>query len=83
MKIQALTNRLRERESFSDRHEIKGMQERIEREEYLRKRAETAYTRWLEKSYPDAKMYGFKSPITTHEKFMWIEGYIANIRGIR
>ena len=83
MKIQALTNRLRERESFSDRHEIKGMQERIEREEYLRKRAETAYTRWLEKSYPDHNKYKYPCPLTEHEKFMWIEGYLANIKGGR
>ena len=81
MKIQALTNRLYERELYSDRHEILHMEESLQIEKNLRKRAETAYTRWLEKSYPDAKMYGYKSPITDHEKFMWIEGYIFNVRG--
>lgn len=49
--------------------------ENIEREEYLREMAEDAYLRWLYDSYPDAKKFGFKSPITDHEKFMWIEGY--------
>ena len=80
MKIQALTNRLRELESFSDRHEIKNMQEMVERDKYTRKRAEYKYQEWLEQSYPDAKKYGFKSPITEHEKFMWIEGYIKGAR---
>jgi hypothetical protein len=50
--------------------------ENIEREEYMREMAEDAYTRWLYDSYPDAKKLGFKSPITDHEKFMWIEGYM-------
>jgi hypothetical protein len=50
--------------------------ENIEREEYMREMAEDAYTRWLHDSYPDAKNHGFKSPITDHEKFMWIEGYM-------
>jgi hypothetical protein len=49
--------------------------ENIEREEYFRQMAEDAYLRWLYDSYPDAKKFGFKSPITDHEKFMWIEGY--------
>ena len=49
--------------------------ENIEREEYFRQMAEDAYMRWLYDSYPDAKKFGFKSPITDHEKFMWIEGY--------
>ena len=82
MKIQALINRLREWETFSDRHEVKGMQERVEREEFMREYAENAYTKWLYDNYPDAKMYGFKSPITEHEKFMWKEGYMANRRGL-
>ena len=80
MKIKALMNRLREQEAFSNRWEVKGMQERMEREEYVRKRAETMYQMWLEESYPDAKKYKFKSPITEHEKFMWIEGYIKGAR---
>ena len=79
MGIQALTNRLRELESFSDRHEIKGMQEMVERDEYKRKRAEAVYQEWLEQSYPDAKKYGV-SPITEHEKLMWIEGYKKGAR---
>lgn len=49
--------------------------ENIEREEYFRQMAEDAYMIWLYDSYPDAKKFGFKSPITDHEKFMWIEGY--------
>ena len=83
MQIKALTNRLRECESFSDRHEVKGMQELIESEEFLRERAERAFTKWLDRSYPDAKKYKYPCPLTEHEKFMWIEGYLANARGVR
>lgn len=54
--------------------------EQIEREEFMRAMAEDAYRQWLEESYPDAKKYGFKSPITDHEKFMWIEGYMRGTR---
>lgn len=80
MKIQALTNRLYEREVFSDRHEVIRMHENLEREDLARERAERRYQEWLEESYPDAKKYGFKSPITDHEKFMWIEGFIRGHR---
>lgn len=55
--------------------------DKIENEELLREVAEKAYRKWLEESYPDAKKYGFKSPITDHEKFMWIQGYLSNKRG--
>lgn len=55
--------------------------EKIENEELLRQTAENAYTKWLYDSYPDAKKYGYKSPITDHEKFMWIQGYLSNRRG--
>jgi len=84
MQIKALTNRLREAETNSCwdyYNQSKREHDLIEAEEILRERAERAFTKWLDKSYPDANKYKYPCPLTEHEKFMWIEGYLANIRG--
>jgi hypothetical protein len=57
------------------------MYEEIEHEEYLRNKAEDAYLRWLRDNNPDSIKYKYPNNPNDHEKFMWIEGYLANRRG--
>ena len=57
------------------------MYEHLEHEQYLRNRAEDAYVRWLRDNNPDSIKYKYPNNPNDHEKFMWIEGYLANRRG--
>ena len=61
----------------------KHMHREIVREEYLRSRAENAYTLWLKTNNPYSIMYMYPNNPNDHEKFMFIQGYLSNKRGTR
>lgn len=61
----------------------KRMYEQLGHEEYIRQRAEDAYILWLEANNPDSIKYKYPNNPNDYEKFMWIEGYLANRRGNR
>jgi hypothetical protein len=61
----------------------KHMHREIVREEYLRSRAEDAYTLWLKTNNPYSIMYMYPNNPNDHEKFMFIQGYLSNKRGTR
>ena len=61
----------------------KHMHREIVREEYLRSRADDAYTLWLKTNNPYSIMYMYPNNPSDHEKFMFIQGYLSNKRGTR
>ena len=79
--LEKMMQKLRQREFGDHWRADKGMYEEIEHEEYLRKKAEDAYLRWLRANNPDSIKYKYPNNPNDHEKFMWIEGYLANKRG--
>ena len=76
--LEKMMQKLRQREGWNAGQ---GMYEEIEHEEYLRNKAEDAYLRWLRDNNPDSIKYKYPNNPNDHEKFMWIEGYLANRRG--
>lgn len=58
----------------------KEMAFKLNHEEWARSRAEDAYVKWLKINNPDSIKYRYPNNPNDHEKFMWIEGYMANNR---
>ena len=81
MKIETLIQKLREDGYYNDARQTE--YNRIDRENYLRDRAEDAYVKWLELNNPDSIKYKYPNNPNDYEKFMFIEGYLANHRGYR
>ena len=79
--LEKMRQRLKEKEengSSTYWRADKVMYERFEHEEYLHKEAEDAYWRWLGDNNPDSIKYKYPNNPNDHEKFMWLEGYLAN-----
>jgi hypothetical protein len=84
MTLEQMLRKLREKEdSRFYWQDEKRMYYQLEREEYARQQAEDAYVRWLRHNNPDSIKYKYPNNPNDHEKFMWIEGYLANRRGNR
>lgn len=86
MNLEQMMRKLRqlERESYDHWSASRAMCEQLDHEEYLRKRAEDAYTQWLRHNNADSIKYKYPNNPSDYEKFMWIEGYMAsNRRGYR
>ena len=81
MKLETMLQKLREADVWKYRREDRAMYEKIEGEDYLRQRAEDAYVLWLKTNDPYALMYRYSKNPNDYEKFMFIEGYLANHRG--
>lgn len=82
MTEEQMLNKLRQRErEYPYWNACRAMHEQLDHEEYLRKKAEDAYLRWLRDNNPDSIKYKYPNNPNDHEKFMWIEGYLANKRG--
>jgi hypothetical protein len=83
MNLKTMLQKLSQAEFGDHWRADKGMYEDIEHEEYLRKTAEDAYVLWLRRNNPDSIKYKYPNNPNEYEKFMWIEGYLANHRGYR
>ena len=83
MKLETMLRKLREAEVWTHWREDRAMYENIEGEDYQRQRAEDAYVHWLNTNDPYALMYRYPNNPNDYEKFMWVEGYLANRRGYR
>lgn len=79
--LEKMMRKLSRAEVWEHRRADKYMYETIEDEEYIRKKAQDAYTQWLRDNNPDSIKYKYPNNPNDHEKFMWIEGYMANRRG--
>ncbi len=80
MKLETLIRKLWESNCYDERQ---AEHDNIDRESYLRDRAEDAYVKWLEFNNPDSIKYKYPNNPNDYEKFMFIEGYLANHRGYR
>lgn len=82
--LEKMMQKLRQAErSWEHWRADRGMYEQLEHEEYQRKSAEDAYLLWLRHNNPDSIKYKYPNNPNDHEKFMWIQGYLANRRGMR
>ena len=81
MKLETLIRKLRESSYYDDATQTE--YDRIEIEKYLRDRAEDAYVKWLELNNPDSIKYKYPNNPNDYEKFMFIEGYLANHKEYR
>jgi hypothetical protein len=82
--LEKMMRKLREKERDGNSfywQQDRVMYEQLDHEEYLRNKAEDAYLRWLRDNNPDSIKYKYPNNPNDHEKFMWIEGYLANRRG--